>query len=326
MVGIVILSMMAFTLDAVFSQEGTHFVMLGLMMGGILFAFAGIGRGRWIHYGIAGAVFGAACGWILPEIISPASALARNSTLGAFDNNRLSELMLRRNVANVFMQQAFEKAHGPGTGQFAPQFQFYPDNTDDDLMFGELMRAEADELKIVVTNDMVSDYINKATAEKLSAAQFAQIRTSLNFRGTPVTEKELFDSFRGEIKARMAYQLLDPHSSSVPQAPEVYYEFFRRTKVTQRLNTVRLDVDAFLSEVPEPSEAEVASLFTEHYRKFPGMDEPGSPGFLQEQKAKLAYLELGYKSIEQATTPPDRSGGGCILHREEGLALPKAGR
>lgn len=304
MVGIVILSMMAFTLDAVFSQEGTHFVMLGLMMGGILFAFAGIGRGRWIHYGIAGAVFGALCGWILPDLISPSRAMARTSTIGAFDNKRISELMYRRNVANIFMQQAFEKAYGPGRGQFAPQFQFDSGDVESDLMFGEIMRAEADELKIVVTNVMVNDYIHKQTSDLLSTAQLAEIRTNLNFRGTPVTETELFDSFRNEIKARMAYQLLNPLYSSVTQPPEVYFEMFRRTRVTQRLNTVRLDVDAFVPEVPNPSDAEVASLFAEYRLKFPGMDEPGSPGFRQERKAKLAYLELDYKTVEQASAPP----------------------
>ena len=48
MVAVVILSMMAFTLDAVFSQEGSHFVMLGVLLGGIIFAFAGVSAGRWM--------------------------------------------------------------------------------------------------------------------------------------------------------------------------------------------------------------------------------------------------------------------------------------
>jgi hypothetical protein len=304
MVGVVILAMMAFTLDAVFSQEGSHYVMLGLLMGGIIFAFVGISRGRWIQYGIGGAVLGALCGWILPAYVTSPSEIVRTSTIGVFDNKRISELMMRRSVANVFMQQAFEKSIGPGMSRFAPQFQFYSDNVEDDLTFGEIMRAEADELGIVVTDRMVSDYINKRTDEKLTAAAFAEIRTNLNLRGTVVTEEELFDSFRGEIKALMAYQQLNPHFAAVPQGPEVYYELFKRTKVSQRLNTVRLDVDAFVSEVADPSDAEVASLFAENRLKFPNMDEPGSPGFRQDRKAKLGYLELGYKAVEQATEAP----------------------
>ena len=304
MVGVVILSMIAFTIGDMFSGEGQHYVLLGLMMGGIIFAFAGVSRGRWVQYGIAGAVLGAVCGWVLPSWISPANAVVRTSTLGNFDEKRISQLMLQRSVANVFMQQAFEKTIGPGMGRFAPQFEFYPDNVEDDLTFGELMRAEADELGIVVTDTMVSDYINKRTQDKLTAATFAEIRTNLNLRGTVVSEEELFDSFRNEIKAVMAYQHLNPHFGSVPQGPEVYYELFKRTKVSQRLNTVRLDVDAFVSEVPDPSDSDVLQLFDENRLKFPDMDEPGSPGFRQPPKAKLAYLELGYKAVEKETAVP----------------------
>lgn len=304
MVAVVILSMMAFTLDAVFSQEGSHFVMLGVLLGGIIFAFAGVSSGRWMQYGIAGAVLGGVSGFVLPDLISPANAVIRTSTLGTFDERRIGDLMLKRNVANGFMFQAFEKTIGPGMGRFAPQFQFYSGNVEDDMTFGELMRAEADELQIVVTDRMVFDYINKRTDNKLTKAMFAEIRNGLSFNGKVVTEAELVDAFRNEIKAQMAYQHLNPHFSAVPQGPEVYYELYKRTKISQRLNAVRLDVDAFTSEVPDPSDAEIGKLFAENRLKFPHMDEPGSPGFRQPQKAKLAYLELGYKAVEQATAPP----------------------
>ena len=304
MVAVVILSMMAFTLDAVFSQEGSHFVMLGVLLGGIILAFAGVSTGRWMQYGIAGAILGGVSGFVLPDLISPANAVIRTSTLGTFDERRIADLMLKRNVANGFMFQAFEKTIGPGMGRFAPQFQFYSGNVEDDMTFGELMRAEADELQIVVTDRMVFDYINKRTDNKLTKAMFAEIRNGLSFSGKVVTEAELVDSFRNEIKAQMAYQHLNPHFSAVPQGPEVYYELYKRTKVSQRLNAVRLDVDAFTSEVPDPSDAEVGKLFAENRLKFPHMDEPGSPGFRQPQKAKLAYLELGYKAVEQSTTAP----------------------
>ena len=183
MVAVVILSMMAFTLDAVFSQEGSHFVMLGVLLGGIILAFAGVSTGRWMQYGIAGAILGGVSGFVLPDLISPANAVIRTSTLGTFDERRIADLMLKRNVANGFMFQAFEKTIGPGMGRFAPQFQFYSGNVEDDMTFGELMRAEADELQIVVTDRMVFDYINKRTDNKLTKAMFAEIRNGLSSPG-----------------------------------------------------------------------------------------------------------------------------------------------
>lgn len=308
MVGVVILSMIAFTISDMMTSRGQQqFVLLGLMLGGIVFAFLGVSRGRWVQYGISGALLGGLCGWILPDLISPGRGVYRTSSLGVFDQERLNELMVRRSIANGFMYQAFEKTIGAGMGRFAPQFAFYPNDEsryEDDLTFGELLRAEADELGIVVTDRMVSDYINEATQNKLTASGFAEIRRQLSPRGVTVTEDELFDAFRGEIKAQMAFRHLSPYSTAVPQGPEVYYEMFRRTRVTQRLNTARVDVDAFLTSVSEPSDAEIATYFAEHRQKFPHMDEPGSPGFRQPRKAKLAYLEVGYKAVEQSAAIP----------------------
>ena len=304
MVAVVILSMLAFTLDTVFSDRGTHFVLLGLLVGSMIFSFFGISRGQWIKFGVAGAVIGAACGYLFPKIVNPSSGFYQESALGAFDEKRMMDLQLQRNIPNMFMQHAFEKAIAPGTAMYAPQFGFGHEAGTDDLTFAEMMRAEADNLGIVVTDKMVSDWINRQTQEKLSRAAFAEIRQKLNFGTGVISERQLLDCFRSEIKALMAYQILRPQPSSLPQGPDVYYATFKRTKVRERLNTVRLDVDAFVGQVAEPSEAEIATLFQEGRLRFPNELEPGSPGFRQPNKAKLAYLELGYKKVEASMTPP----------------------
>ena len=304
MVAVVILSMLAFTLDTVFSDRGTHFVLLGLLVGAMIFSFFGISRGQWIKFGIAGAIVGAACGFIFPKILTPSTGFFQDSVLGAFDEKRIMDLQLQRNIPNMFMQHAFEKAIAPGTAMYAPQFGFGHEAGTDDLTFAEMMRAEADKLGIVVTDKMVSDWINRQTQEKLSRAAFAEIRQNLNFGTGVISEQRLLDCFRSEIKALMAYQILRPQPSSLPQGPEVYYATFKRTKVRERLNTVRLDVDAFVGQVADPSEAEIASLFQEGRLRYPNELEPGSPGFRQFSKAKLAYLELGYKKVEASMTPP----------------------
>lgn len=308
MAAIVILSMVAFTLGDLFDQQGgANFLLLGVMIGAIVFAFSGLTNGRWLVYGVVGAILGGFCGWLLPNLVSPANEAVMNSKLGAFTNKRVSELMQKRSLANQFISTAFDKAFGSGIRQFysPPQFGYFPQNVQDDMAFGELLRAEADELGIVVTDSMVSDYINNATMQRLTAKDFAEARKSLMLpNGAAATEDDVFDALRHEIKAQLAYRQLNPYFAAMPQSPEVYYEMFRRMKVTQRLNTVRLDVDSFVSKVADPSDSEVAAFFAEHQKKYPGMDTPGSPGFRQLPKAKLAYAELNYKDVEAETTPP----------------------
>ncbi len=309
MAAIVILSMVAFTMSDLFtSQQGTNFLMLGVMIGGIVCAFSGLTNGRWLQYGIAGAVLGGLLGWVLPSVISPAGEEAMTSKLGTFDSRRVTELMQKRAIANQFLSQAFDKAFGAGIRQFMapPQFGYFPQNVRDDMAFGELLRAEADELGIVVTDAMVSEFINDATMKRLTAKDFAEARTSLvqPSTGTAVTEDELFDALRHEIKAQLAYRQLNPYYAAMPQSPDVYYTMFKRLKVTQRLNIVRLDVDSFVSKVEDPTDGDVAAFFAEHQKKFPGMDAPGSPGFQQPAKVKLAYAEVAYKDVEGEVVPP----------------------
>ncbi|MFM7868139.1 MAG: hypothetical protein ACKPHU_28325, partial [Planctomycetaceae bacterium] len=87
-----------------------------------------------------------------------------------------------------------------------------------------------------------------------------------------VTENQLFDAFRHEIAARLAFTQLSPSAAAVAQPPGLYYDMFRRTQVRQRLNAVRLDVDAFLTKVPDPAQAEIETAFAQYAKKFPGMD------------------------------------------------------
>lgn len=305
MVVLVILAMLVFTLDSVFSSRDNQFVVLGLLLGGTIFGIAGIGQGKWLQYGFGGAILGALCGWLMPAWLSgsaPANSTI-SSSLGAFDDNRIYDLQLQRGIADQFMIRATEAAFGQGMGQFATVFGFGHQSEREDVVFGELMRNEADELGIVVTNDMVTAYINKATGDKLTAQAFAKVRGELAMDGKRMTDEQLFDVLREEIKARMAFQMLRPQVNAMPPAPEVYYSLYRRLNVSQRLNTALIDVDAFLKQVPDPSDSEVADLFAKARLKFPNSDEPGSPGFRQPRKTRLAYLEVDYKKMEAGVAP-----------------------
>ncbi|MEY2726438.1 MAG: hypothetical protein RLZZ458_2305 [Planctomycetota bacterium] len=303
MVAIVILSMVAFTISDMMTQDVNHFITLGVLLGGAVMAFIGISRGKWAQYGVAGAITGGVLAWIVPGFLGSNSEFYQTSSIGAFDTQRVRELYMRRMIANGFMEQAFAKAFGPGTERFAPKFSYYP-TIENDAIFGELLRAEAEELGIVVTDPMVIDYISSNTGEKLSAKDFVEIRNSLQVDGRGVSEDELFAAFRAEISAQMAYMQRSPGLSASTQPPAALYDLFRRTQIRQRLNLVELDVDAFTEKIADPSEQEVQAAFSQYRERFPGQDAPGSLGFRQMNKARLAYLELSYKTVEAAVPVP----------------------
>jgi hypothetical protein len=286
------------------TQDVNHFVTLGVLLGGAVMAFLGISRGRWFQYGLAGAIAGGLLAWIIPGFFGAPGEFYQTSTLGAFDEERIRELHLRKTIANSFLEKAFAKAFGAGTERFAPRFDPYYPTVEDDAIFSELLRAEAEELGIVVTDQMVSGYINSNTGDKLSEKDFIDIRNELSIAGRRISEAEIIEAFRSEIAALMAYMQKSPGLSASTQPPAALYDLFLRSQVRQRLNLVRLDVDAFVSSIPDPSDQEVQAAFSQHRERFPGQEAPGSLGFRQFNKASLAYLQLDYKSVEAAVPAP----------------------
>lgn len=296
MIVLVILSMLIFTLDSLFSDSAMNLWLLGLLIGGAVFGIAGIGQGRWLQWGLGGAALGAIMGFILPGFVE---GNGLSTALGVIDEEHMLDLEMRRSIANQFLFQATEASFGEGTGRFAPLFGFGHGSNREDVVFGKLMRAEADRLGIAVDKTMVNDYLKRATTEKLSAEDFVKIRNNLSYQNRLITDSQLFEILGDEIKARMAYQMLRPRTTALPPGPEVYWDYFRRLNVRQQLNTVALDVDEFLEQIPEPSDVEVNQLFAEYKEKFPGQENPGDPGFRLPFRAKLAWLELNSADVEK---------------------------
>lgn len=294
MIVMVILSMLLFTLTDLFSDPSRNLWLLGLLVGGAVFAVAGLGQGRWLQWGLGGAVLGTVLGYILPGFVSESGLSTR---LGVIDETAIQDLELRRAIANQVMIRATEECFGEGTGRFATLFGF-GHGSREDVIFGKLMRAEADRLGIEVSDEMVGDYLKRATNDKLTQESYLRIRDGLGYRGQPLTNDQLNEILADEIKGRMAWQILRPQSTTSP-TPEVFWEYYRRLNVRQQIGVASLEVDEFTDQVGEPSDAEVAQLFAEYRRKFPNEEDPGAPGFRLPFRAKLAYLELDSEQIEK---------------------------
>ena len=294
MIVMVILSMLLFTMADLFSDTAANLWLLGLLLGGAVFGIAGIGQGRWLQWGLAGAVLGTALGYMLPGMVSNSGL---RTSLGVIGEQEMMDLEMRRAIANQVMIQATEATFGEGTGRFAQLFGFGQSSNRQDVVFGRLLREEADRVGIVVDDSMVAAYLKRATGDKLTTDAYVKIRNNLSYNGRPVDDPLLNSILSDEIKAHMAFQILRPVKSSLPPGPEVYWQYYRRLHVRQQVNVAALDVDEFLEQAGTPSEAEVHELFTQYSEKFPNQDGPGSPGFRQPFQLRLAYVEVDSESV-----------------------------
>lgn len=289
MVVMVILSMMLFTMDSIFSDTSMNLWLLGMLIGSAAFGIAGIGSGRWIQWGIGGGILGTVLGLVLPGF---AGGGGIPSAVGTFDEEALYDLGARRTVANQFISQVNPRF----------RFGFGQQNANLDLIFGRLMQAEADELGVAIDSDGISEYLS-VVGQGLTKEKYLEIRNSLSYQGKALDDEQFQKILGNEIRSRMAYELLQAGSTAMPAEPDTYWQYFRRLRVRQQIEVASLDVDQFLDQVGEPTDAEVEKLFEEYKGYFPNNKEPGSPGFALPNRANITYLELDAQSVEDSLDP-----------------------
>ncbi len=291
MVVLVIGSMIAFTGESLFTSAGDNApVLFGLLGCGIALV-AGFQFGRPIPYAVGGAIVGAIMGAVLPSFAGGGIS----TELGSFDDKRLQELQFERTLANTFIANCQSLAYD--TNQ-VPTGAFNIISGDQgDLILGEAMRAEAEEMGIYVDDNAVNQFVKEYTGSKLTEDDFIKARSSLRTNdGKGVSETELYDILRGEIQAILARNMLMPRRAGQGGTPEMYWDMYQRLNVNQEMVFTAMNVDSFLDQVEEPSESELKAFYEEHKNK-PAGQEPGVPGFYQSRQLKLAYLEIDYTTV-----------------------------
>ncbi len=311
------LCMFAFIFLGAIEQSGGQGMLpiVGLMMGAGVFWIIGNQAGKPRRYTVVGAMLGVLLGLWLPRLSNSSAEVW--TTVGDFSPQEVQQLITNRQNANRFMASAYAATHktdNPNLQQFAAQFlnqgifgtQFHlisadPKNLPEDVIFGFLLRHEAEEMGITVSDASVIKHIKDATTPagfifekrgELSGSEFKEIRSNLG-----LSETELFDILRSEIQAQIARRMLAPQTLRIP---EQSWQDYRKVNVKQSLEVTALNVEAFADEVvPLPlDDSELEAFFERHKANFPGQTSLGAPGFFQPRKVQLAFLEADYETIE----------------------------
>jgi len=227
---------------------------------------------------------------------------------GNLTRTELNNLVTRRNNANNFVRLAFEKVsprmdNNPMLSQWWEQqlsqklfgFGRGRDDVTEDVLLGYLLDKEADEIGIVVSEQAVSDYINRTTNKKLTPKEFADVLKALH-----LSEAEVFEAIRGEMRAKLAMEMLLPRA--VP-SPEQYWEEYRKLGVTETLDVAAVPVADFLSDAPQPTEDQLLAYF-DTWKEIPP-PYPGGPGLRQPRRVRVEYLQSDFAEAEKeaAKTP-----------------------
>jgi hypothetical protein len=297
------LSMFAFVvMDQLRAESPMTMPILAAAIGMMVFGFYGYRRGEPVTWGVAGTALGIAIA-VVAMRFTPGPKPPVQTAMGDISHDNLNNLITRRNNANNFLQRAFEKI-SPPRSQNPMYLQYYEqqlrsilfdfglsqgNDPTNDVIMGFLLDKEADDMGLSVSDGAISDYINKVTDNKLSPTEYGDILKSLR-----LTDQQVYDAIRGELRARLAMEMLLPHASPTP---EQYWDDYRKLQVTETLDVAAVPVADFLAEAPKPSDEEIRK----YYDAWKGIapQAQGAPGLMQPRRARIEYLEADFAELEK---------------------------
>lgn len=312
MAALTLMAMITFVFDDSMRAGNTTLVpiILAILFGGGAFVW-GTRKGKQNEYLAMGALVGAVLGLVV--VVFGGRDPYEQASIAGLSPRDIANLKSRRETANRIVAVIYRKSHPIPeqflkAGQFGQQFYqmqmqraleqiqftFGNDDFEKDVIFGELLRREAARLGISVNDDAVSDFIKMISDQKLSTQDFREVKQELH-----VGDLFIYDVLREEIAARMAAEMTFPRAVATPQQR---WEAFRKVNVKNAIEATTVPVEAFVKNIPDPSDSELRAFFQEHAEKFPSAK--GEPGFRQPARARLAYLEADYETIEAKVTPP----------------------
>ncbi len=286
-------------------------ILFGVVGMGIL-GYIGWRRGEAVTFGAAGLAIGVVIGvFVMLHMGSSGPKPPIETDAGNLTRNELQNLVTRRHVANGFVSAAIVKAESIPSmennsfyeqmlqQQVARQqfgFGHERDNMTEDVLLGFLLDKEADEMGISVSEEAVSDYINRITNKKLTPNDFTSI-----LKQQHVTESEVFDAIRGELKARLAMEMMMPRAVA---SPEQFWDDYRKLQMTETLDVAAVPVADFVAAAPNPTEDQLLNYFDQMKNNPPAY--PGGPGLLQPRRIRRNTCSLISRRLRKRSPPRAR--------------------
>jgi hypothetical protein len=154
-----------------------------------------------------------------------------------------------------------------------------------------VLAAAAEEHGMVVTDQVVNDYLQSITQNLVSPAEFEAVVSSLHADTRNMSQAFLFDSLRRELLASRYSFMYRVSLASV--LPAQRWEYFQQLNRKAEAEVLGVAVEPFLKDVPEPSDADLKALFEKYREVLPTPNSP-IPGFKRPTKAKFQYFLANY--------------------------------
>ncbi|TWT95884.1 periplasmic folding chaperone [Botrimarina colliarenosi] len=240
---------------------------------------------------------------------------------GRVNERQLEQAVVHRNILSAFQQAVYEvgtrDAMEDGAQDLGLRVQpidlprSREQGVEQSVVRTKIFAERAREAGMVVSDDMIVDYLRALGRDRVSNDQMREILSRMNAgNGRRATISFVFDLLR---EAMLANNYLASHAYVFQTIlPEERWEDWKKVNERVVVEAAPLPIEAFLDEAPEPTDAEVEAFFEEYRGREPttevltgygNVELPSAkPAFATPPRVKLAYLRADFAAaVEQAT-------------------------
>jgi hypothetical protein len=228
---------------------------------------------------------------------------------GSITNAQLSSMVQRRMIVNEFVRTievvgrkaAFDSGGQPGplTVEFLQGPERWQDGVERDVARVKLTVDTARAAGMNVSDENISDYLQRLGRGFVTVDQIRDILAKVQVNGRRASTDYVLDALREELLARNYLTGYDFAFDAV--VPEQKWEDWKKLNDRVVVEAAAIPAEAFVVDVPEPSDAELAAFFDDHKNDPPHMDRlgeqvlpPSSPGFMVPRKIEVQYIRADY--------------------------------
>ncbi|TWT67688.1 periplasmic folding chaperone [Posidoniimonas polymericola] len=235
---------------------------------------------------------------------------------GELTEGELSSLVAKRNILAAFLRQveqvgAYEAVAAGAPANLPPRVQplrlatEYEQGVESDVLRTQVLADAARDAGMMISDDTIVEYLLALGRDRVSRATMREMIGGINLGRSRATPEFMFDLLRDAL---LSQSYLASHTyAQATVTPEQRWSDWLKVNDRVVVETAALDVDDFVSEVKDPTDAELKEFFEEYRDVVPTpvivnnrqLPSP-TPGFRRPAKAKLQWARTDYAQALEA--------------------------
>ncbi len=235
---------------------------------------------------------------------------------GQINEKQLSDAIMHRNILSSFQQQVYmvgtRSAQEAGVGDLPLRVRplqlptDYSQGVERDVIQKKIFAQQARDAGMVVSDEMVIDYLSALGRDRVTNEQMRQIISGANSgAGSQATIGFIFDLIREELLSR---NYITSHAYAFETIlPAERWEDWLQVNDQIILEAAPIRTDDFLDKTGEPTEAELTELY-EAYRNiapvpdvlvdYGGIEIPSpNPAFATPERVAVQYVKADFNAF-----------------------------